>query len=125
MTGMGKHAPPLLELLAYRAGCEFLSDLHTLELSVRKRLARFVADLPPEAAGLQEWNDALKYLSGLPPAESPQAARGRLAEWLSAPGEEGVRGLSGTSRAGAPKFRSAKIPAELRAPSVRNRRRKP
>ena len=115
MTGMGKHAPPLLELLAYRAGCEFLSDLHTLELSVRKRLARFVADLPPEAAGLREWNDALKYLSGLPPAESPQAA----------PGEEGVRGLSGTSRAGAPKFRSAKIPAELRAPSVRNRRRKP
>ena len=56
---------PLLEYLAYRAGCRWLSDLHCLDGCQRIRLHHVLEQLPPEAAPL-----AVPELS-LP----PQAAR--------------------------------------------------
>ena len=64
---------PLLDYLAQRTGCVYLSDqrrqfllVHTLE------------NLAPEDASLKEWNDALIYLTGASPAETAQEARAQL-----------------------------------------------
>ena len=48
-------------------------------------LARELEQLPPEAATLQEWNDALDYLIHAPPEETAQAARERLLSALARP----------------------------------------
>lgn len=82
-------ALPLLDFLAYRAGHAVLSDLHYMDGLEQARMARVLKDIPPEAAGLREWNDALEYLARLPPEETAQAARGRLMEWLSHPDRQG------------------------------------
>lgn len=42
----------LLEYLAYRAGCRWLSDLHCLDGCQRIRLHHVLEQLPPEAAPL-------------------------------------------------------------------------
>ena len=80
---------PLLDFLAYRAGYTVLSDLRHMDALERARMARALKDIPPEAAGLREWNDALDYLARLPPEETVQAARGLLIEWLSPPDCQG------------------------------------
>ena len=80
---------PLLDFLAYRAGHTVLSDLHHMDAMDRARMARALEAIPPEAASLKEWNDALEYLARLPPKETAQAARGRLLEWLSYPDRQG------------------------------------
>lgn len=80
---------PLLDFLAYRAGHTVLSDLHHMDALDRAQMARALEAIPPEAASLKEWNDALEYLARLPPEETAQAARGRLLEWLSHPDRQG------------------------------------
>lgn len=80
---------PLLDFLAYRTGHTVLSDLHYMDELEQTRMARVLKDIPPEAAGLREWNDTLEYLARLPPEETAQAARGRLMEWLSHPNRQG------------------------------------
>ena len=62
---------PLLEYLAYRAGCRWLSDLHCLDGCQRIRLHHVLEQLPPEAAPLREWNDAAAYLTGREAAPPP------------------------------------------------------
>lgn len=80
---------PLLDFLAYRAGHAVLSDLHYMDELEQARMARILKDIPPEGAGLREWNDALEYLARLPPEETAQAAHGRLMEWLTHPDRQG------------------------------------
>ena len=80
---------PLLDFLAYRAGHAVLSDLYYMDDLDRARMVRTLEAIPPEAARLREWNDALEYLARLPPEETAQAARGRLMEWLSHPDRQG------------------------------------
>ena len=58
---------PLLEFLAYKAGCAYLSDLPLAGGWQRARLARELEWVPAEAAPLREWNDALRYLAHAPP----------------------------------------------------------
>ena len=70
----------LLEFLAYKAGCQYLSDLPRMNGA---RLARELEQIPAEAASLHDWNDALEYLAQAPPEATPQAARGRLLERLN------------------------------------------
>ena len=65
---------PLLEYLAYRAGCRWLSDLHCLDGCQRIRLHHVLEQLPPEAAPLREWNDAVAYLTGRQPAATAATA---------------------------------------------------
>ena len=69
---------PLLDFLAYKAGCQYLSDLPYSGEWQRARLARELERVPAEAAALLEWNDALAYLSQAPPEKTAQAARERL-----------------------------------------------
>lgn len=69
---------PLLEFLAYKAGCAYLSDLPHASGWQRVRLAHALERVPAEAAVLREWNDALDYLAQAPPEETAQAARERL-----------------------------------------------
>ena len=73
---------PLLEYLAYRAGCRWLSDLHCLDGCQRIRLHHVLEQLPPEAAPLREWNDAVTYLTGRQPAATAAAARQALLDSL-------------------------------------------
>ena len=51
----------------------------------RARLVRALERVPPDAAELREWNDALAYLSAEPSQETAQAARERLIQSLSWP----------------------------------------
>lgn len=74
---------PLLEFLAYKAGCAYLSDLPRASGWQRVRLAHALERVPAEAAVLREWNDALDYLAQAPPEETAQAARERLIQSLS------------------------------------------
>ena len=71
-------ALPLLDFLAYRAGCTYLSDLPRATGWQRARLAQALNDIPADAASLHDWNDALDYLIQAPPAPTAQEARARL-----------------------------------------------
>lgn len=74
---------PLLDELAQRMGCEYLSDLRFLDALGRQALACALKALLPRYAGLQEWNDALAYLTGEPPQSTACAARALLVERLT------------------------------------------
>ena len=73
---------PLLDFLAYKAGCQYLSDLPRINGA---RLARELEHIPAESASLHDWNDALDYLTGAPPEKTAQAARERLIHALEKP----------------------------------------
>ena len=68
----------LLDYLAYRMGCTFLSDLHTLDRQQKLRLRYEIERLAPEDARLCEWNDVLAYLAGCPPEADAKAARKKI-----------------------------------------------
>lgn len=72
----------LLEFLAWRAGCQYLSDLHFLDGWQRTLLARAVREIHPENACLHEWNDALEYLAHAPPETTVQEAPAKLVKLL-------------------------------------------
>lgn len=76
---------PLLDVLAMKAGCAYLSDLHDLDVWRQVRLARILKEIPAHSANLKEWNDALEYLFRAPPQASAEAARERLLQALSRP----------------------------------------
>ena len=52
----------LLERLAEKAGCAYLSDLHAEEWAGRLQIA--LEEVGPEQAGLEEWNEAARYITG-------------------------------------------------------------
>lgn len=76
---------PLLDYLAYRAGCIYLSDLKVLDGWQRARLARVLEQVSPQAANLSVWNDALAYLAQAPPERTAEDARIRLITALLQP----------------------------------------
>ena len=73
----------LLDYLAYRTGCLYVSDLHRLGQAGCEKLARVLESLAPEDAPLQEWNDALAYLTAEPPAQDARTARQKLLSALA------------------------------------------
>ena len=75
----------LLDYLALRAGCTYLSDLHRPGPDQRARLCRALAELAPDCAPQREWDDAVAYLTGGPPAPGPEAAKAALLDWLAQP----------------------------------------
>lgn len=75
----------LLEFLAYKAGCPYLSDLRFLSPEQRRYLAQSLERLTPRKEDTWEWNDALDYLTGAPPEDTAQAAKERLVHLLSQP----------------------------------------
>lgn len=76
---------PLLDYLAYRAGCTYLSDLKYLNRWEKMQLAQTLEQIAVEAASLRVWNDALDYLAQAPPEQTAEAARARLITALSQP----------------------------------------
>ena len=76
---------PLLDYLAYRAGCTYLSDLKYLNRWEKVQLAQTLEQIAVEAASLRVWNDALDYLAQAPPEQTAEAARARLITALSQP----------------------------------------
>ncbi len=78
--GMGEG---LLYMLASRTGCDYLSDLCFLDRPRRARVVRELASIPPQAADLAEWNEALWYLLKAPPQDTEESARRQLMEGFS------------------------------------------
>lgn len=77
----------LVDYLAHKAGCAYVSDLRYLDACGRLRLARVVEKLQPHAVPLCEWNDALAYLANTPTEQTQEAARERLVTLLKQPPE--------------------------------------
>lgn len=73
----------LLDLMSIQIGCMYLSDLRFLSPEQRRYLARKLERLTPREEDMQEWNDALTYLTDLPPAATAIAAREQLIKILS------------------------------------------
>ncbi len=72
----------LLEYMAHRTGCEYLSDLRYLSCWEQVRLSREVSRIPAAAFPLETWNDALAYLTSLPPATQAALAKEKLIQNL-------------------------------------------
>ncbi len=77
-----KKRESLLDTLASRMCCTYLSDLRFLAKWERVLLGSILRSIPPEDADLAEWNDALEYLVGCGPERTQKAARERLLERL-------------------------------------------
>lgn len=73
----------LLDLLSIQMKCEYLSDLHFLSSEQCRYLAQRLGQLTPREEDIGEWNDALTYLTDLPPAATATAAREQLVKILS------------------------------------------
>lgn len=73
----------LLDFLAARLQCEFLSDLRFLKRGQAVRLLREVEKIPSDSAALHEWNDALQFLADAAPEKDADAARQRLIACLT------------------------------------------
>lgn len=50
----------LLEYIAERAGCGYLSDLHSKKKSFH--IYRVITDIAPSDYDLKEWEDAVRYI---------------------------------------------------------------
>lgn len=81
----------LLDYLAWRAGCDYLSDLRFLTSAQKLRLVHVLESVPAEAASLAQWRDALDYLAGQDAGGSIQC-RAKLIEHLSGSPVPGDRG---------------------------------
>ena len=75
----------LLDYLALRAGCTYLSDLHRPGPGQRARLRGALAELAPDLRAPAGRDDAVAYLTGGPPAPGPEAAKAALLDWLAQP----------------------------------------
>lgn len=74
----------LLDYLAQRTGCLFLSDLRDLDRQRQDILLQTLRSISPEDVPLKEWNDALTYLTGALPEGTVQTARTQLLALLDA-----------------------------------------
>lgn len=77
-----KAQAPLLETLARRLDCAYLSDLKYLDPARRRVLAELVRAMPEQEASCREWNDALNYLGGGESCSTAEKARTALMELL-------------------------------------------
>lgn len=74
----------LLDILADKAQCCYLSDLRLIytEPEMRERLADILLEIPIKIASLSEWNDALAYLTGESGAINVEQAKATLIDYL-------------------------------------------
>lgn len=80
----------LLDLIAIQMKCEYLSDLRFLSTEQRQYLAQKLNRLTPRKEDMQDWNDALNYLTGAPMEATAKAAKERLVYLLSQSGDTGL-----------------------------------
>lgn len=72
----------LLDLLAIQMKCDYLSDLRFLSSEQRRYLAQKLDRLTLREEDLRDWNDALSYLTGMPPEKTAIEAKRNLIERL-------------------------------------------
>lgn len=82
----------LLEYLAERENCVYMSDLQFLRGLDRAHLLHEIRRLPEDRFPVEEWNEALAYLSGRRPKQTSRAAKESLLSNLSAGHESGTSG---------------------------------
>ena len=80
---MSQYEMNLLEYLAWKLGCQYLSDLHYLDSWRRRCLVCAVQEINPADYGVAQWNDALEYLTKELPEKTAAAAYKRLVAILS------------------------------------------
>lgn len=68
----------LLDLLFVQMDCMYLSDLHFLSEGQQRLLANQLEQIALTEEDMQDWNDALVYLTGAQPAQTAQAAKQQL-----------------------------------------------
>ena len=73
----------LLELLAIQMRCEYLSDLRRLTSAQKDYLAWKLKQITPRQEDLQDWNQALTYLTEAPEQTTAVEAKERLIDLLS------------------------------------------
>lgn len=70
----------LLEILAFRSGCMYLSDLH--QPGLLSAILRALQNILPQQFSLWEWQDAVAYITGEQhPFESPEQAADYLKKY--------------------------------------------
>lgn len=77
----------LLDSMTVQMGCAYLSDLRFLSGLQRRRLAKKLSRIPPREEDLRDWNDALEYLTDLPPEKTCSEAKSKLIEQLYGSGK--------------------------------------
>lgn len=76
----------LLDLMAVQVQCEYLSDLRYLDDYKRSMLAQKLRVIPAEDEDIDDWNDALSYLTGdFQPMDHAEQAKEMLLEVLMTP----------------------------------------
>lgn len=95
---------PLLDYLQWKMGCAYLSDLHWLSGGQKMRLAREIERIEAPEASLHEWNDALEYLLGQAPRDTPETARDALIAGLKTQEEGNYEGTQAGNRDAAASY---------------------
>ena len=83
-------AAPMLECLAARLGCVYLSDLRCLPPGKQACLAELLRNMPAHAASPAAWNEAAFYLAALP------AAPAALLSWAESNAKRTLKTEGGT-----------------------------
>lgn len=79
----------LLDLMAIKVGCSYLSDLKYIDESKRFHLAMELKKVPAKDEDYSDWNDALEYFSsGTVSCSSAEQAKESLIAVLSSPHSE-------------------------------------
>lgn len=68
----------LLDLLFVQMGCMYLSDLRFLSEEQKRLLANRLKQIASNEEDMQDWNDALAYLTNALPVQTAQAAKQQL-----------------------------------------------
>lgn len=68
----------LVDYLAEKLGCDYISDLHFLNAKERLKMSIEVQKLNPEDWPIGDWNDALGYIANKPATDSCQSAYSEL-----------------------------------------------
>lgn len=68
----------LVEYVAYKAGCEYISDLYTLNGIQKRKALRAVEKVMPEMYPLVQWNDALQHVVKAGPEKTAEDAKNKL-----------------------------------------------
>ena len=72
----------LVEYLAYKANCEYISDLPHLDVLSKTRAHRALENVEPDMYSLAQWNDALAYIVSGQPCSTSEEARAALSKAL-------------------------------------------
>lgn len=72
----------LVEYIAYKAGCEYISDLHSMDEVEKRKAYRAVEKVQPEVYPLMQWNDALQYVFKAEPESTAEDAKKVLMSML-------------------------------------------